>query len=457
MNKKNTIKRDIKKTESKTMNKTTTVKKQTKKKSNKKEKGFYRIDEFSLNDGDILVYRTNKSGEFWAMSIWIPGEKRYFKKSLRTKDKEKATELAKSTYLEIQSKVISGFQVFDKSLGELVDLYLEEQKDRIRIGHQEVGKGSTGITKQRFTTKQTQLKNHLLGFIPENTKLSTIKSEMFKRKYTQYRRKKNREVEDVTIINERAEIGALFRFGLKKEWIKHNQLPEFEEMRKEPKSRPHLTREQWREIYTYIRYWNKHAEDSIKPTGGYTLEEEINKRDFVRYFILILCNTGLRFGELRYLRWRDVSLIKETDGSVTSEIDVHISKTGKRLGVIGRKGEYFQKVKKISKFTSGNDFIFVDNETGDQLGKKTLYRLWKEIINNTSLKESTKKYVYYCLRHTYCTYRLQSGTDIYRLSKNMGTSVKHIEDTYSHIKLDEDRKILTGGKMSESDKVLLEM
>jgi hypothetical protein len=39
----------------------------------------------------------------------------------------------------------------------------------------------------------------------------------------------------------------------------------------------------------------------------------------------------------------------------------------------------------------------------------------------------------------------------------MGTSVEHIEDTYSHIKLDEDRKILTGGKMSESDKVLLEM
>ena len=59
------------------------------------------------------------------------------------------------------------------------------------------------------------------------------------------------------------------------------------------------------------------------------MEEEINKRDFVRYFILILCNTGLRFGELRYLKWRDVSLIKESDGSVTSEIDVHISKKRK--------------------------------------------------------------------------------------------------------------------------------
>ena len=440
------------------MNRLTTKKTSTKKKSKK----FYRIDEFELNDGDILVYRTNKTGKFWTMSCWISKEKRMYVKSLRTKDKSTATERAKEQYLEIQHLIKSERSVFDKSLRELVDMYLEEQKERIRIGHQEVGRGSTGITKSRYVTKQGQLNRHLIGFMEtvangESTKLTTIKSEWFKRKYTLYRRKNNPNVEDITLINERTEINALFKFALKKTLIEHHQLPDFEEMRKEPKSRPHLTREQWREIYTYIRHWNKYAEDSIKPTGGYTLEEEINKRDFVRYFILILCNTGLRFGELRYLRWRDVSLIKESDGSVTSEIDVHIGKTGRRLGVIGRKGDYFQKVKKISKFTSGNDWVFVDNETGEQLSKKPLYRLWGEIIKNTSLSESSKKYTYYCLRHSYCTYRLQSGTDIYRLSKNMGTSVKHIEDTYSHIKLDEDRKILTGGKMSESDKVLLEM
>jgi hypothetical protein len=107
MNKKNTIKRDIKKTESITMNKTTTVKKQTRKKSTKKEKNYYRIDEFSLNDGDILVYRTNRSGEFWTMSIWISGEKRYFIKSLRTKDKEKAIKEAKRIYLWVFNLVKS--------------------------------------------------------------------------------------------------------------------------------------------------------------------------------------------------------------------------------------------------------------------------------------------------------------------------------------------------------------
>ena len=67
----------------------------TKKTPKKKTKGFYRIDEFELNDGDIQVYRTNFSGKFWTMSCWISEEQRMFVKSLRTKDKDTATELAK--------------------------------------------------------------------------------------------------------------------------------------------------------------------------------------------------------------------------------------------------------------------------------------------------------------------------------------------------------------------------
>jgi integrase len=39
----------------------------------------------------------------------------------------------------------------------------------------------------------------------------------------------------------------------------------------------------------------------------------------------------------------------------------------------------------------------------------------------------------YCFRHTYATFRLSEGVDVYFLAKQMGTSVKMIEDHYGHI------------------------
>jgi integrase len=39
----------------------------------------------------------------------------------------------------------------------------------------------------------------------------------------------------------------------------------------------------------------------------------------------------------------------------------------------------------------------------------------------------------YCFRHTYATFRLSEGLDVYSLANQMGTSVKMIEEHYGHI------------------------
>ena len=83
------------------------MKSSTKKKNTvkKPKKGWYRTEEFELNDGDILVYRSNKSGLFWSISVWIPRDKRYYVKSLGTKSKEDAIVRAKDIHLELQWKI----------------------------------------------------------------------------------------------------------------------------------------------------------------------------------------------------------------------------------------------------------------------------------------------------------------------------------------------------------------
>jgi hypothetical protein len=39
----------------------------------------------------------------------------------------------------------------------------------------------------------------------------------------------------------------------------------------------------------------------------------------------------------------------------------------------------------------------------------------------------------YCFRHTYATFRLSEGVDVYFLAEQMGTSVQMIEQHYGHI------------------------
>jgi integrase len=416
----------------------------TKTKKTKKPKWF-RTEEFELNDGEILVYRSNKSGKFWSVRIWVKEEKKYYVKGLGTKDKEKSIELSKNHYKDIHSKLRTGVQVFDKTLEELVELYLLEQSTRIRQG--DVGGGKLGITEGRYGTIKTQLNKHLMGFLGSKTRLSKIGNHSFKYKYYRYRKDKSRKVTDGTIINERVTINSLFKFGVDKTLIQQRQVPVWEEMKKEKPKGESLTLGEWKQVYMYMRTWDKDVEDV----------QEKTRREIVRHFILVLCNTGLRFGECRYLKWKNIKLIKEKDGNTTSVIDVKISKTGGRTGVIGRRGEYFKRLKKLSNFTKDNDWVFCDNETGKQIGKTTLYRLWKEILDNTSLKDNDN-YTYYTLRHTYCTFRLLSGVDIYLLSQNMGTSIYNIENTYGHVKLLDKRHQLTGGKkLTESDRVLIDV
>ncbi len=208
-------------------------------------------------------------------------------------------------------------------------------------------------------------------------------------------------------------------------------------MKKNARSRDALELDEWREVYTYLQTWTKNdTEDHI-----------IFQKNMVREFILILANTGLRFGELRHLRWGNVRLFTEKDENgrdeVKSRIDVEVSKTGRRQDVIGMRGNLFQRVKKLTRHTDARDYVFADPKTGGMLDKKIYYRHWDEIIRNTGLRSKHPKPTFYCLRHTYATFRLMEDVPVFDIAENMGTSVKFIEEHYGHVKRIQRSQVLT--------------
>ena len=100
-------------------------------------------------------------------------------------------------------------------------------------------------------------------------------------------------------------------------------------------------------------------------------------------------------------------------------------------------------VKKLTRHTDAWDCIFADPKTGGMLDKKIYYRHWDEIIANTSLKSKHPKPTFYCLRHTYATFRLMEDVPVFDIAENMGTSVKYIEEHYGHVKRIQRSQVLT--------------
>ena len=84
--------------------------------------------------------------------------------------------------------------------------------------------------------------------------------------------------------------------------------------------------------------------------------------------------------------------------------------------------------------------------------------MWNLIMKESGLIESFNNYSYYCLRHTFATYRLQYGKiDIRTLAKVMGCSVNYIEKHYDSAIVEEMTDYITRGINEKSNDAFNDM
>lgn len=396
----------------------------------RESKGSWTTEEHTVFDGRVKVYRCNQSGLIWQMRVWFHENQKYFRQSLRTPILQEALTKAEDIYLDLRAKVKSGERIFQHTAKELVDKYIDHRGTEIRTDERE---GS--ITNDRWVTIRSQMK-HYLGFTGDNVKVDAIPNYKFQ-DYVDYRRTYAPKVKQVTLANEISTIKNFYQWGIDRHLISSSSMPLFPKISKrnndEKSSRDELTIEEWRTIYKYMEHWHK---------GCGPVEAE--EKQFIRHFALLLANTGLRFGEAYQLKWENVKILEEGK-SVDVRIDLKKGKTGKRT-IIGRRGDILKRLKRISKYTKPSDWVFVNNRTGEPIVKDTYYKYWNQMIKDTGLdKTSSKQYCFYALRHTYATWRLYSGVHVFTLAKNMGCSVKFIEDHYGHVDVTKQRDMLTKG------------
>jgi integrase len=93
-----------------------------------------------------------------------------------------------------------------------------------------------------------------------------------------------------------------------------------------------------------------------------------------------------------------------------------------------------------------NDYVF---KLRDGTTTNNLNGTFRTLMRDSGLnREGDKNKTLYSLRHTYATLAiLEENMDVYKLSKQMGTSVAMIERYYGHIKPSNIASQLAGRRM----------
>ena len=418
-------------------------------------------DAKTLKDGLIIFRRPDVQHKNWYCRMKIPKVDKYKIVSLKTADVTEATARAFDHDSELRFKVKHQMPVFDKLFGEVAKEFSAFQKERAEAGEITLKRwytmdnyisaqlnryvGSSQIT-QIFEDKWKgypiwRQKNRISRAARKKKKKSLIRlkplpeAEMTEE---DIEKAKGPRVSDGTIRSEMAVFRSIMIYAAGKGYIRENQVFRSRLNLDKPR-REAFTPQEYKQLHTFGRSWVKAAKnDYFKWYRAMTYS-----------FMLVMTNTGMRPPEAKNLRWRDIDVRKDKQGRPFVCLNVRGKDKFRELVAPQTVATYLDDIKELfaeayrrrNPDTPKNqkiepkpdDFVFINHkgETSKDLYKSLIEDLFTEsglLTSSSGSRRST-----YCFRHTYATFRLTYGVDVYFLAKQMGTSVQMIEDYYGHI------------------------
>ncbi|WP_299293927.1 hypothetical protein [uncultured Tateyamaria sp.] len=143
--------------------------------------------------------------------------------------------------------------------------------------------------------------------------------------------------------------------------------------------------------------------------------------------VLFMANTGIRPDEANWLEYRDVEIVED---DATGETILEIEVRGKRG--VGYCKSTTGAVRPYERMVERNQ-----PEPTDRLFPADHKKQFNRILEEQGLKfdRQGNRRTLYSLRHSYISFRLLEGADIYQIAKNCRTSVEMIEKHYAvHLK-----------------------
>ena len=385
-----------------------------------------------VNDGDIKLYKRARS-RVWQATFNIDGQ--WVRVSAKHKDLEEAKVAAKKLMMEYQFRQKHQLPVVSKRFGDVARLAILEMNKAL----------AADVGKKTYLDYIIVIERYLIPFfgrmLVENINYETL------RDFDRWRvAKMGREPKASTLNTHNSALNRVFDEAIVRGFLSASHKPLLKNNGLDSERRPDFTLAEYRSLIRGLPSWIEHARD------GKSREMRLLLRDYV----LILANTGIREGtEADNLLWQHVHVFQE-NGKQFLELSVD-GKTGRRdiicrantLGFLKRIHARCEDINHMSfealLKAKLNKPVF---RLSDGTVTKNLRQTFKAFLKAKGLlvcSRTGQNRTLYSLRHTYATFALTTdGMEIHTLAKQMGTSIKMIEDHYSHLTPRLKKDMLTG-------------
>ena len=437
----------------------------------KKNKVFANKEYVFETRQDVFVYTDARTKGNWYY-IYIKNEKTGrppHKESLRTTNRIQALAKAQEIYTERRHKMNRGVKFTSITTKQLIDRYLKEREADIRSNPKE------GLTQDSYNTLISNLKywsDYIKFKKLSRAKIEEIPPEVGKdfAKWVEAQPKQTYKNSNYKQDRSRSTINAYvaatkymyFNYAVEEKFIRPEEVPMFRYLKVSPDKnhkRDILTKEELDELFKWIQY-SYCRESGVK-------ELEILKRKVFSQFLSIHYATGMRNKEILGLKWSDISINPNESVELKKKnrvifIAAEHSKNGKSRYVAAPVAANFSVIrgfyKRLEIKINPDDYVFLNLARTRRYNnipykEPAMENRLKNVIEGSGLKEKLdkenppRKITLYSARHYYATDALMRKVNIYDLATNMGNTITHIEQTYSHVTAKMKSAELTAGQV----------
>lgn len=374
----------------------------------------------TIANGQITLYqREDVKDALWQCRIKIKGHSGYVRRSTGELEFERAKEAALLILGELKQRVTQSLPLKRKTFSDVAASFLRDAETRWKEGRNSEG---------RYALIKGTVRRYLMPYFGKRDITLIQKKDLMA--YRAWRQaywvtgpgfeetgRKKKPPTQATLKQEWTVLRGVFLHGVDLGVVPQNMLPFLKHEKSSVNKRPAFSSVEYRQLWLFMRkWWRASKHPRVR-----------RDRALLRDYVLIMTNSGLRKGEARNLKWRDVDTYRNEHGEwVTLNVR---GKTGDRL-VVCQPGidRYFNRQRKRGYRTDPENLVFC-HEDGLPIKE---WIGFSSLLKAAGLEKDThgNRRTVYSLRHTYATLRLQNGTNVYWLRKNMGTSVAMIERHY---------------------------